>query len=499
MDPGLLAVLLGQHQRQELLQDELQRQANIQMQAVGNYLVAEAEYRRALDAKLAAVMTTSAAIAAATTPPSVLPLLGLVGAGANVAPFGVAASALVQNGATHMIGAATAPVGAVAGVTSATPPALIFTPLQQAIAGTNTAPIVPKTAFATEMNNSSTNKNNNNSDSYKTVSSTNGLLSAETSAKSHPKAIKGSSTPKKYKMSRRQQQQQRAREALRKSSMQRCREECLKRIKSHDAKKKEGGDDTPAGTSSSMADTPLSTLAPDCAAPAAPTAASATTTLLAESQEDSSDTGKATAGDEVMPEKISPIESVKIMEKYSHPDNKGYKDASVVPDLIAFKAASSRKRGGGASEPFPQKLHRMLEDLESLPGGTKVASFLPHGRAFFIHDPDRFVADFMPRYFRMSRMASFQRQLNLYDFERVGEGKDKGAYYHELFLRGRPILCLQMRRTKIKGRNAHVNRVLEPIDFYSMPPVTATDAVSADEAGTTDKGACTANESTRTN
>lgn len=57
----------------------------------------------------------------------------------------------------------------------------------------------------------------------------------------------------------------------------------------------------------------------------------------------------------------------------------------------------------------------------------------------------------MPKYFRMSRFSSFQRQLNLYDFQRVTEGPDKGAYYHELFVQGRPILSTMMKRNKIKG------------------------------------------------
>jgi HSF-type DNA-binding len=35
----------------------------------------------------------------------------------------------------------------------------------------------------------------------------------------------------------------------------------------------------------------------------------------------------------------------------------------------------------------------------------------------------------MPLHFRMSRYSSFQRQLNLYDFQRITEGPDKGAYH----------------------------------------------------------------------
>jgi hypothetical protein len=154
--------------------------------------------------------------------------------------------------------------------------------------------------------------------------------------------------------------------------------------------------------------------------------------------------------------------------------NKKYKDASLMPDPVPFTKAEKQGRRGPASETFPQKLHRMLADLERRPGGSDVASFLPHGRAFAIHNPKKFVSEIMPGYFRMSRFSSFQRQLNLYDFKRITEGRDKGAYYHELFLHGRVKICSQMKRTKIKGSNStsvFERGCRDEINFYIMPPV----------------------------
>lgn len=68
-----------------------------------------------------------------------------------------------------------------------------------------------------------------------------------------------------------------------------------------------------------------------------------------------------------------------------------------------------------------------------------------------VHQPREFAEHVMPKYFRMSRYSSFQRQLNLYEFQRVTDGPDKGAYYHELFVKGRPDLSSSMKRIKIKG------------------------------------------------
>lgn len=129
---------------------------------------------------------------------------------------------------------------------------------------------------------------------------------------------------------------------------------------------------------------------------------------------------------------------------------------------------------------FPLKLHMLLNELKEQ-GRTDIAAFLPHGLAFSIFNTSEFAKNIMPQHFRMSRYSSFQRQLNLYDFQRITEGPDKGAYHvrtlkhvfdfsflltishllfyhfiflcfqHRLFIEGQPDLLCGMKRNKIKG------------------------------------------------
>lgn len=79
---------------------------------------------------------------------------------------------------------------------------------------------------------------------------------------------------------------------------------------------------------------------------------------------------------------------------------------------------------------FPWKLHEMLRGAEE--SHPSVVSWLPHGKAFLVHNPEEFVTKVMPLYFRQTHYKSFQRQLNLWGFERIGRGPEVGAYYHEV-------------------------------------------------------------------
>lgn len=131
---------------------------------------------------------------------------------------------------------------------------------------------------------------------------------------------------------------------------------------------------------------------------------------------------------------------------------------------------------GGVTVPFPMKLHNMLEHIAQNESELEhIVSWQPHGRCFLVRSIKDFQDDVLPRFFQQKKYASFQRQLNLYGFSRLTKGPDRGAYYHELFLRSKQILCRGIYRMKVKGTGSRMasNPDQEP-NFYTMNPMPAS-------------------------
>lgn len=139
-----------------------------------------------------------------------------------------------------------------------------------------------------------------------------------------------------------------------------------------------------------------------------------------------------------------------------------YRDHSHILPNLNDKRLSSHCR----PPTFVVALHRMLSN----PAVEDVICWLPHGRAWRIINKEAFERIVLPLYFRHC-YSSFMRQVSGWGFRRVSGGPDYGAYYHEMFLRGMPHLCIRMRRqvTKsngLKGRKPKVDE-FSP-DFYKL-------------------------------
>lgn len=95
---------------------------------------------------------------------------------------------------------------------------------------------------------------------------------------------------------------------------------------------------------------------------------------------------------------------------------------------------------------FPRKLHELLNTVHE-EGLEWIVSWSPQGNGFKVHKVKEFVSDILPRFFmRQTKYKSFQRQLNIWDFDRITKGPLIGSYVHSKFLRGNPSLCLHMIR-----------------------------------------------------
>lgn len=141
----------------------------------------------------------------------------------------------------------------------------------------------------------------------------------------------------------------------------------------------------------------------------------------------------------------------------------------------------------------------------SNPDHEPIVSWLPHGNGFMIHKKKEFAEEILPKYWKASKFTSFvriidsrsmapllcsmkrtnlthnvrfssslslsqTRKLNRWGFSRAPRGPETGAYFHKLFRRDKPELCLQM--TSNSGNNKqHLSPTHQTAHLYpSMMP-----------------------------
>lgn len=143
-------------------------------------------------------------------------------------------------------------------------------------------------------------------------------------------------------------------------------------------------------------------------------------------------------------------------------------------DYSGFPAEDFPEAARRAPTNFPSKLHKILSTHEY----CHIISWMPHGRAWKIHDKEGLVKEVIPKYFLQTKYESFTRQLNGWGLKRLHQsGNDYNAYYHECLLRGLPHLTSLMKRAESnKGKLLpHVEG--EP-NFYEiarqLPPLPPT-------------------------
>lgn len=122
-------------------------------------------------------------------------------------------------------------------------------------------------------------------------------------------------------------------------------------------------------------------------------------------------------------------------------------DSAAVGSRSPAQGLESARRSEQSQSFFPSKLYNLILDAEA-EGQDHIVSWTANGSAFRIHDPQAFIRDIVPRYFKQRKLDSFKRQLLLYGFDRIPRGPEEGAYAHNFFLRGRPELTKKIKRLK---------------------------------------------------
>jgi hypothetical protein len=128
--------------------------------------------------------------------------------------------------------------------------------------------------------------------------------------------------------------------------------------------------------------------------------------------------------------------------------------ATIIHNSLLTPVVKQRSKRGGCKYPFPLRLFDLLEYINVRKSElSHIISWTPHGKAFQVHDREAFEKQIQPKMFNQSKYASFNRQLNLWGFERIPNHHAGGprSYFHPLFQNHDRELCCTMYRSKGPG------------------------------------------------
>ncbi|CAJ1941317.1 unnamed protein product [Cylindrotheca closterium] len=134
-------------------------------------------------------------------------------------------------------------------------------------------------------------------------------------------------------------------------------------------------------------------------------------------------------------------------------------------------ASSNEAQSDRPTVQFPWRLHELLTEAETN-GNDAIISWIPGtNNAFKVKNKEKFTNEILPEYFNATKYKSFQRNLNLWGFESITEGPNKGGCQHPIFIRGDREKCHYMIRQKVKGQKQKQQE--------SLASLSAKDAASA--------------------
>jgi len=152
--------------------------------------------------------------------------------------------------------------------------------------------------------------------------------------------------------------------------------------------------------------------------------------------------------------------------------------------------AETEKDDSGFVKSFPQRLLALLrseEDETNL--HKKCVSWTETGDAFKIISEESFVNNVLPKYFKRTKFASFKGKLYRWGFRRVNKGLNAGAYFHKLFVKDDPSLCLHMRRQLNKSQKAQLRSSSKGKDVSSSHARGNNDRKNCNDSSSAGAGA----------
>eukprot|EP00934_Nitzschia_sp_Nitz4_P007270 Nitzschia sp. Nitz4//scaffold22_size323478//177028//177804//NITZ4_000545-RA/size323478-processed-gene-0.469-mRNA-1//-1//CDS//3329543049//7260//frame0 len=136
----------------------------------------------------------------------------------------------------------------------------------------------------------------------------------------------------------------------------------------------------------------------------------------------------------------------------------------LVDNTMSSMQAKDKKKiqsRGSASVQFPGKLHDLMTYTDRQ-GLDHIISWVQNGTALMVHNPEKLL-EILPMFgFGQTKYRSFQRQLNMWHWERIVDGPYKGAWRHPYFVRGNKTLCRFMSR-HLFSNNSSVSPSDSPI------------------------------------
>ena len=121
-----------------------------------------------------------------------------------------------------------------------------------------------------------------------------------------------------------------------------------------------------------------------------------------------------------------------------------------------------RKSRSKVPNSFLKKTYYMLEDETQ----SEIVSWSEDGKSFVIKNPTEFSEQVLPKYFKHSNLASFVRQLNMYDFHKHRSSSQQKLFYHPSFQKGRIHLLKNIRR---KSSDNSVTK--QTVDHSELSPI----------------------------